>query len=148
MSLYDDNFHKLTQEDREMRRYISVFIKTTVLMSFMSVFATAMANAENCNLSKIKFDLSDIRPNGLRGFGSGLSAVDYEFCIPNDKQHYAAIKHINRTIQIYSGPKGRIGCSKTQLLCIGNTHQPHWKNTLKAIAALPYVKEIDETFFE
>lgn len=97
---------------------------------------------------KIKFDLAEIRDDGLRGPPDGLTSVSYEFCVPANEKIYAEIRKIDRTVQIHPGSRGRIGCLKTEALCIGATHQKDWRKALETLAALNYVKEIRECFFE
>jgi hypothetical protein len=98
--------------------------------------------------SKIRFQLDAIRADGLRGPADGLVSVAYEFCIPKTTQAYEEVQRIDPTIQIAPGGKGRIGCSASQALCLGNTHQKNWKEVLLKLAALSYVSEIRECFFE
>ena len=44
--------------------------------------------------------------------------------------------------------RGRIGCNPSELLCIGNTHQPGFRHVLAARSRLPYMARIDQAFFE
>jgi hypothetical protein len=87
-------------------------------------------------LNKITFDLSVISIDGLVGSADSLRAIDYEFCIPANEQLLEEIRAINPNIQYYPHSQGRIGCTKDQYLCIGNTHHPNWKNILMSIAQL------------
>ena len=97
---------------------------------------------------KIMFDLSAIRDDGLRGPDDGLVAVSYEFCVPAAEKHYAEVRRIDTTVKISAGSRGRIRCTATQALCIGSTHQPNHRQVLERLAALSYVSEIRECFFE
>ena len=97
---------------------------------------------------KIKFRLDNIRADGLRGPADGLVAVSYEFCVPADAAVYAEVKRLDPSVQITPGGRGRVGCLAKQALCIGNTHQADWRGVLTRLAALGYVKEIRECFFE
>ena len=98
--------------------------------------------------AKIQFRLADIRPDGLRGPPDGLVSVAYEFCVPANDRVYQEVRRIDPGIQICPGSTGRIGCTKDQTLCLGNTHRPHWREVLLRLASLPYVTEIRECFFE
>ena len=98
--------------------------------------------------AKIKFRIEGIRPDGLRGPPDGLVSVAYEFCVPANERVYQEVRRIDAGVQISPGLSGRIGCSKGQALCTGNTHQPGWREVLKGLSALPYVSEIRECFFE
>ncbi len=98
--------------------------------------------------SKITFDLEKLNADGLQGPPGGLRALHYEFCIPADPTLETQVKAIDPTIVIHAGSKGRIGCSRDEYLCLGHTHQPQFKAVLLKLAALPYVKQIRECFFE
>jgi hypothetical protein len=98
--------------------------------------------------SKIAIDLSNVNAEGLRGSGTGLRAVHYEYCIPTGQRHEAEVRSIDATAQFMRGSRGRIGCSSAQVLVLGNTHQPEYRQVLDRLAALPYVNRIMESFFE
>jgi hypothetical protein len=104
--------------------------------------------AEPATLAKIKFDTTAIHEDGLRGPADGLVAVSYEFCIPAEEECYQQVRAIDSTIQIMQGSRGRIGCGNDQALCIGQTHQPSFRQVLQKLAALEYVSEIRECVFE
>lgn len=97
---------------------------------------------------KIKFRLDNIRADGLRGPADGLVSVSYEFCVPADAAVYAEVKRLDPGVQITPGGRGRSGCKTGEALCIGNTHQKDWRRVLDGLAALDYVREIRECFFE
>jgi hypothetical protein len=99
-------------------------------------------------LQKIEFDLQQIAPNGLVGPPDGRRFLDYEFCIPQQPAAIAAVKAINPNLQLFSGSRGRIGCTDTQYLLVGSTSSPEWKEQLLQLAALDYVQKIQQTFWE
>lgn len=99
----------------------------------------------NTVLSKIDFDFSAVDERGLV---SSEVAIDYEFCIPMDEAKRAEIRAIEPNVSIPRLAKGRIGCSDQEWLCIVSTNGPQWKERLYAIASLPYVKHIVQTFYE
>jgi hypothetical protein len=98
--------------------------------------------------SKISFDLGQLNDLGLYGPPNGLRALDYEFCIPADPAFEVQVKAIDPTIVIFAGSKGRAGCAPGEKLCIGNTHQSEFKAVLLKLAGLPYVKQINQCFYE
>ena len=98
--------------------------------------------------SLIRLDLSILDEDGLRGPPGGKVAVAYEFCIPTTEPHRAEVLNIDRTVQFMPSSPGRIGCSNTQYLCIGSTHQPNYRDVLSLLANLPYVTEIRRCDFE
>ena len=99
-------------------------------------------------LSKITFDMTVLRDDGLRGPPDGLRSLSYEFCIPNTDECKAEVAAIDSSVQFMPGSRGRIGCGEGQCLCIGDTHQPNHRQVLKRLAELEYVDRIDECFFE
>lgn len=99
-------------------------------------------------LSKITFDLAQISPEGLVGPPDGWRSLRYEFCIPRSTDHQAEVQAINPAIEFYPNSPGRIGCSATQILCIGETHSPNWREMLLNLARLDYVERIDELYGE
>jgi hypothetical protein len=98
--------------------------------------------------SKVSFDLGQLNDPGLYGPPNGLRVLDYEFCIPADPAFEVQVKAIDPTIVIFTGSKGRVGCAPGEKLCIGNTHQPEFKAVLLKLADLPYVKQINQCFYE
>ena len=98
--------------------------------------------------NKIAFDLSQIHPDGLTGPPDGLVRVSYEFCIPKDKAFLDRVLAIDPTIKCSLESPGRIGCGKTEYLCIGDTHNSRWKDILQQIASLDYVTRIERTYWE
>jgi heat shock protein HslJ len=97
--------------------------------------------------SKIGIDLSRLDADGLQGPPDGLRALHYEYCIPDRPEAIRAVTDIDRTLQIQRSP-GRIGCAAVELLCLGHTHQPDHRAVLERLAALPFIVEIREAFFE
>lgn len=98
--------------------------------------------------AKIKFQLDYIRPDGLRGPANGLVSVSYEFCVPADDRLYREVRRIDPSVKIHPNSSGRIACPKGQSLCIGQTHQPHWRDVLRRLSYLSYISEIRECLFE
>jgi hypothetical protein len=97
---------------------------------------------------KINFDTSAINSDGLQGPPGGQVSVSYEFCIPGTPQAIAEVQRIDPTARCTVGSRGRIGCTPTQALCIGDTHQANWVKVLNDLAALPYIERIDRSYFE
>ena len=107
-----------------------------------------LSTCQDIPSGKINFDLSQIDENGLMGQEGGKVSVDYEFCIPAGEAYADEVKSIDPSIGIYLHTKGRIGCEEDQWLCLGNTHQKDWKDILKSLAALDYVKRIEQNYWE
>jgi len=99
-------------------------------------------------MSKINFNLNELDEQGLIGPPTGKVALDYEFCIPRTEEHTAIIKKVNPRIKISPKSRGRIGCTRSQQLCIGTTGQENWKNILMETANLDFVEKIERTFYE
>ena len=98
--------------------------------------------------SKIDVDLANVNSEGLRGPPEGLRAVHYEFCIPTGGQSAKEVRSIDPTAQFMRDSRGRIGCARDQILVVGNTHQPSYRQVFERLAALEYVNRIAENFFE
>jgi hypothetical protein len=105
-------------------------------------------DSEQSARRKIAFDLNALGAEGLAGPPDGLRSVDYEFCIPAEESKLAEIREIDPSIRVMRGSRGRIGCGPEQWLCLGNTHQPGWRQILLDLAVLPYVERIEQTFWE
>ena len=99
-------------------------------------------------LAKITFSLDQLNQDGLCGPPGGLRALHYEFCIPGEAAPAAQVREIDPTIQIYPKSRGRIGCGQGEYLCVGSTHQPGFRTVLVRLAGLPFVRRIDQAFFE
>lgn len=103
---------------------------------------------EQEDLLKVNFDLSILNEDGLYGPKDGLRALDYEFCIPMEESKKAEVKKIDESVRFFDMARGRIGCSSKEYLCIGSTHQKKHKKILKNLAALDYIKRVDQVFYE
>ncbi|KXK17023.1 MAG: hypothetical protein IT216_01705 [Saprospiraceae bacterium] len=102
---------------------------------------------DNMINSKIKFDVSQLDKDGLAGSEDGKYSITYEFCIPDTRLYRDKVKKIDSTIVFTKSP-GRSMCDKNQILCLGNTHQPHAVKVLNKLAGLSFVEKISETYFE
>lgn len=121
-------------------------------LSFLFLIAVAPGCTYNKEpqekLTKINFETDNINPQGLTGNSASLRSVSYEFCIPKNAAIAKQVKAIDPSIQLYDKARGRINCSDTETLAIGNTHQSHWKIVLLNLSSQDYIIEIQETFFE
>ncbi|MAA78998.1 MAG: hypothetical protein CL916_07030 [Deltaproteobacteria bacterium] len=88
----------------------------------------------------------EINSQGLIGGVDSYRAVSYEFCIPRIEEYVRAVKNIEPNIG-FQRSSGRIGCTKEEYLCIGHTN-PNYKKTFTELVSLPYIKRIEESFFE
>lgn len=121
---------------------IFAVILITFFMSCTIFKSKAVKNAEE----KMNFSFSKLDKKGLiKEKGTSLA---YEFCIPNTEANLNEIKAIDESIAVYKSSKGRIGCSKDEILCIGETVDKDYKNILIEISKKSYVKSINESFFE
>lgn len=107
--------------------------------------ATCPSRATRAFFSKVRFDVSAIDERGLR---NGEVAVDYEYCIPADKQSLDQVRAIDPNVRCLESATGRIGCSKSEWLCISSTHDPAWKDRLGRLASLPFIREFRQVFYE
>lgn len=96
----------------------------------------------------IRFDLAGISEEGLAGSGGGRVAVDYEFCIPDLPENRATVRGLDPSVRFMEGARGRAGCGAGQVLCIGSTHQPRWRDVLRRLARLPWIARIERCHWE
>lgn len=94
------------------------------------------------------FDINRLNADGLQGPDSGLRALHYEYCIPDSAEAIQAVTSIDPSLQIQGQSPGRVGCNENELLCLGNTHQPNYRDILEQLTRLPYIEQIQESFFE
>ena len=100
-------------------------------------------------VEKITFELSEFTEEGLRERPKGeFSSINYEFCIPASDSIFSYVSSIDKSLGVYKTSKGRSGCSDKEWLCIGSSRQAGFKETIKKLANLPYIKKISETFWE
>jgi len=97
---------------------------------------------------KIAFDLAQLNADGLAGPPDGLRAISYELCVPDRAEVLAEVQRIDPSLELMRGARGRIGCAADEVLCLGSTHQPEWRQVLTQLAGLPYVARIAEAHFE
>jgi hypothetical protein len=98
---------------------------------------------------KIRIDLSKFNDEGYRVHPDGeKSSTSYEFCIPANDSVLAEVKTIDPTAGEMKGSKGRSGCSEEEWLVIGSTRQSGFKEVLRKLSELKYIRKITETFWE
>jgi len=98
--------------------------------------------------SKVDFDLDELDDNGLVGPPDGKVAVAYEFCVPKDQKLVDEVRSIDPTIAIHAESRGRVGCSPMEVLCLGSTNQPGFREVLERLCGLEYVRRIERTWYE
>jgi hypothetical protein len=97
---------------------------------------------------KITFDVDLVDGNGLIGPPGGKRALAYEFCIPDTPTHRTEVAAIDTSARFMPDSPGRIGCRNQECLCIGSTHQRGYRIVLERLAALSYIRRIDQSHFE
>lgn len=97
---------------------------------------------------KIRLDFKSLDAEGLKGSGGNKVSLNYEFCIPDSPKTWKEVRRIDKSATRQIGAKGRVGCSERQWLVIGSTHQKNYQHVLYQLASLPYVEQIQQTFWE
>jgi hypothetical protein len=120
------------------------------VVSLILVFSTALLlqchkGVTQDDINKIEFNYTAVDQAGLKHEGVN---VDYEFCIPAKDAYAKKVLHIEPRAKVLQKSKGRSGCSDSEWLCIISNHDGDWKQKLFAIASLPFVERIKETFYE
>jgi hypothetical protein len=118
----------------------------TLLMA--TTIVGCAADAHRREREKIDFDMSEIDDLGLEGPENGKRRVAYEFCIPSRKDYVAQVRVIDPSLQLFPTVPGRSGCTTKQILAIGHTASPQWRERIERLAALRYVKRIQRSDFE
>jgi len=113
-----------------------------VLLGCSVLKSKEVKQAEN----KMNFTFSKLNKDGLTK--DRKTSLAFEFCIPNEPEFLDKVKSIDESLAIYMSSTGRIGCEENQILCIGETKGMDYKNVLISLTKLPYVKSINESFFE
>ncbi|WP_422136644.1 hypothetical protein [Endozoicomonas sp. ALD040] len=117
-----------------------------LLALFMSGCSTLGWKAGD--MAKIQFDLNELNREGLRGKDDSLTAVSYEFCIPDNIEYVDQVMAIDPTLVVYRVSPGKIQCRSGEYLAVGDTHQQDYYEVLKKLTELEYVKRIQEATFE
>lgn len=112
------------------------------------LFASSCAGPRVGHQGKIRFNVEEIDDRGLIGPPDGLASVAYEFCIPEGDAYTRQVMLVDPSVRFYPGSRGRIGCERKKVLCIGSTGKPNWRGRLLELSALDYVTEIRRSFFE
>lgn len=97
---------------------------------------------------KVDINFKRIGPDGYAGPSGGKVAVNYEFCLPAVEKYWKKVQQIDRTAEKMAGSAGRSGCGPSEWLIIGSTGQANYQRVLFELAALPYVRRIQETNWE
>jgi len=130
---------------------LSLQLLSIVFVFSLTISCSSSENSnyqiENCNIEKIKFDLTDIDNRGLIGELDNKVALDFEFCIPNKPEIIKEVLAINASLKTQKS-KGRSNCNEQSILVIGNTYNKDFKKLLCKISQLEYVKEINQTYWE
>lgn len=125
-------------------RLLITAIATTIALS-SSVYAES---AKDEAIRKIRFDLDQLDELGLYGPENGRRSLSYEFCIPNNLQAIEAVQDIDPTLVIYLQSPGRVGCGDMEVLAVGETHQPNYRDVLINLASLDAVDRIEQFWGE
>jgi hypothetical protein len=119
---------------------------TWAVVAVLVPICTACADSPPAD--RIGFDPSTLNGQGLYGPADGLRALSYEYCIPEGRAYADEVATIDPTAEIHPGSPGRVGCSDDESLVTGNTQQPNFRDILSRLAGRPYVKRIEQSFFE
>ncbi len=97
---------------------------------------------------KIQFDLARLDAEGLQGPPGGKRSLSYEFCTPDRPDARTEVAAIDPSARFSCSSPGRIGCGPGECLTLGDSHHPEHRQRLQGLAALPYIRRIEESFFE
>jgi hypothetical protein len=125
-----------------MRLFVTALALTLAIAP--SVYGAGMPDPNR----KIQFDLEQLDEQGLYGPVDGKRSLSYEFCIPQDPAVIEQVMAIDPSLIMYLRSPGRIGCETGEVLAIGDTHQPHYREILNSLASLPEIEQIVQFFGE
>lgn len=130
-----------------MRLGITALTLTIALVP--SVYAqTTDTMPMNDPLDKIQFDLDQLDEQGLYGPEDGKRSLSYEFCVPYNQASIATVQAIDPTLILYLQSPGRVGCGQGEMLAIGHTHQPNYRQVLTNLANLDAIERIEQFWGE
>jgi len=118
-----------------------------VVMALCTSCSTVATRSPTAHWEKVELDLAQLDENGLRGPVNGKVMMAYEFAIPNTGECKAEVRAIDPSVQFMQGSRGRIGASKDECLCIGETG-PDYHAVLGGLSSLVYIDRIIECHFE
>ena len=75
-------------------------------------------------------------------------SIDYIGTTTADEARLREVRTVDPSVRVLKGSRGRIGCRAGWWLCLGNTHQPHAREILLRLAALPYIERIERVWWE
>ncbi len=128
-------------------RNLTVFLFLLLVSVVFSACSRELKADDPSVWKKVKINFKQLDANGLSGSEGAKVAVHYEFCVPAEEQYVKAVKKIDPTAEKNPGA-GRVGCGNGTWLMIGTTHQKHYKRVLYELASQPWIKSIEETFWE
>ena len=99
-------------------------------------------------LDKIQFDLGRLDIHGLQGPADGKSSLSYEFCTPNTTEARTEVAAADPSVRFSCSSPGRIGCDPGECLSLGDSYRQDHRQRLLGLAVLPYIRRIEESFFE
>ncbi len=120
-------------------------VKLHLLLPLVLLGVACVKPIHQDHADKIRFAWNEIDDHGLF---RGESSIEYEFCIPAEEGVLRDILTIEPAASVLKKSRGRVGCNRQQWLILINTRHGEWKRKLYAIAALPYVKEIRQVYYE
>ena len=123
------------------------------MILFFSVLLTGCSSLQNYQNNKmlekkIAFDLKQLDTDGLYGDENSKRSMSYEFCIPADIEKANEVMAIDPSAVIYKSSPGRINCSASEYLVMGDTFQKDYIITLQQLSGLKYVTRIVQAHFE
>lgn len=115
----------------------------------LEIYANEKGYGNTAIERKIRIDLTKFNEDGYRVYPNGeKSSTSYEFCIPATEEALKEVKAIDPTADEMKGSKGRSACSDREWLVISSTRQKNFKDVIKKLAELKYIRNITETFWE
>lgn len=125
------------------------FYQNLASLLIICILMAGCSSLQNYQLEKkVAFDLKQLDADGLYGDQDSKRALSYEFCIPADIEKANEVMAIDPSAVIYKSSPGRINCSASEYLVMGDTFQKDYIVTLRQLSDLNYVTRIVQAYFE
>ncbi|MBE7380222.1 MAG: hypothetical protein F6J95_002285 [Leptolyngbya sp. SIO1E4] len=120
----------------------------TALALTIALLPSAYAQSTEDLFNKIQFDLDQLDEFGLYLSETGKKSLSYAFCVPHNRSMIRTIQAIDPTVIFYLQSSGQAGCNRGEMLAIGHTRQPNYREVLTNLTQLDDVERIEQAWSE
>ncbi len=117
-------------------------IMVTLLSAGLLALAIVAWPEPDPAFGRIGFDLAQLDDEGLYGPREDRRPRVYALCLPDSGADRDRAMAVDSTLRFEPAPADA-GCRTGEVLAIGNTRQPGWRDVLARLARLPAVRRIE-----